>query len=114
MKEYKSAFGIILLFVYILMLAASIMLVEVQDGKVLVEVQDGKALSPVLPITTENPEVPLDELQRLLKPLTVKELEVEALGWLNLLKFKVRKISATEIAVKHKKEEIEKIEEVKD
>ena len=105
MKEYKSPFGIILPFIYILMLAASIILVEVQDGK---------ALSAVLPITTENPEVSLDELQRLLKPLTVEELEFEAQGWLDLLKFKVREISETEIAVKHKKEEIKKIEEVKD
>ena len=40
---------------------------------------------PGAPVTTANPEIPLDELSLRLNPLTRAELVVEADGWLKLL-----------------------------
>ncbi|WP_293154270.1 mechanosensitive ion channel family protein [Okeania sp. SIO2C9] len=65
-------------------------------------------------ITTEEPEIPVDELKLLLKPLTQEELEVEAKAWQNLLKAKVQEISDAEIAIKRKNRETRKSEEAVD
>ncbi len=65
-------------------------------------------------VTTQDPFVPEDELELLLKPLTKEELEVEALAWLDLVKAKVRAISLAEIAVKQKNRELEVAEELSD
>jgi small conductance mechanosensitive channel len=62
-------------------------------------------------VTAGNPEVPLDELKLLLDPLTRAEIEVEAAAWLALLQQKVQHITDAEIAVKHKRREIERAEE---
>lgn len=42
-------------------------------------------------LTTKNPEIPTEELKLLVKPLTKKELQTEAQGWLLLLKSKINK-----------------------
>jgi small conductance mechanosensitive channel len=49
------------------------------------------------PITTSNPEIPVKELQYRLVPLTKDDLQVEAEGWLGLLKAHAAKISQVQI-----------------
>jgi small conductance mechanosensitive channel len=58
--------------------------------------------------TTANSEVPVEELELLLKPLTKGELEVEAKAWLDLLKEKVSEVSLAEIQARQKTKEIKK------
>ncbi len=65
-------------------------------------------------ITTQEPEIPVDELKLLLKPLTQEELEVEAKAWQGLLKAKVQEISNAEIAIKRKNRETRKSQEAVD
>ncbi len=66
------------------------------------------------PITTKRTDIPLDELELLLKPLTKDELISEADAWQKALKIKVEEVSAAEIAVKRKNKEIEKAEEARE
>ena len=56
--------------------------------------------------TTQDANVPVDELTWLVKPLTKEQLVVEADAWRDLLQQKVAQISAAEIAVKQKNKEI--------
>jgi small conductance mechanosensitive channel len=53
--------------------------------------------------TTGNPDIPVAELEWRLKPLTVDELEIEANGWLGLLKQKVEQIARQNIALLEQK-----------
>lgn len=69
-----------------------------------------KASAPQ-PRTTKDPEIPIDELRLLVKPLTRAELEVEAQAWQGLLQAKVREISNQEIAIKRKNVKIQETEE---
>ncbi len=62
--------------------------------------------------TTRAPEIPLDELELLVQPLTREDLEVEAKAWMGLLKTKAEEISRTEIAIKYQTEGIERAEDV--
>ena len=55
--------------------------------------------------TTGNPEIPIAELEWLLKPLTVDELEVEVQAWQDLLQRKVVQIANANIALLEQKEE---------
>ena len=55
------------------------------------------------PVTVSDPEVPLDELDLLLKPLTVDELQGEATAWMELLREKTRQTSQAELAIKQKR-----------
>jgi small conductance mechanosensitive channel len=52
------------------------------------------------PTTTQDIEIPVEELKILVKPLTRKELEVEAAAWMKLLRAKAKQISAAQLAVK--------------
>jgi len=52
------------------------------------------------PVTTVNPEIPLDELEYMLKPLSIKELSIEADGWFKLLQEAESEVAAAEVAVK--------------
>ncbi|MDJ1171837.1 mechanosensitive ion channel [Roseofilum sp. BLCC_M154] len=61
--------------------------------------------------TTKDPEIPVDELKLMVKPLTLAELEVEAQAWLLLLQDKVRQITNQEIAIKRKNVKIQETEE---
>jgi len=61
--------------------------------------------------TTENPDVPPDELELLVKPLTIEKLENEAAGWMLLLEAKAIEISEAEIAVKRQNISINRQEE---
>jgi small conductance mechanosensitive channel len=62
-------------------------------------------------ITTADPEIPVDELKLLVKPLTQPELETEAAAWQVLLKQKVQEISDAEIAVKRQNRAINQQQE---
>ncbi len=65
-------------------------------------------------VTTEAPDIPVEELALLLKPLTKDDLLVEADAWQALLKEKVEEISRAEIAVLRQNREIEKAEEIQE
>ena len=51
-------------------------------------------------VTTSDPQIPVENLDLLVKPLTKEELAVEADAWRDLLKRKVQEISERQIAVK--------------
>jgi small conductance mechanosensitive channel len=57
--------------------------------------------------TTNNIEIPIDELQLLVKPLTQEQLQTEAQAWLLLLQNKAREISDAEIAIKRQNRQIQ-------
>ena len=57
-------------------------------------------------VTTTDPEIPIEELALLLKPLTKEELLIEAEGWQALLQEKAEEIARTEIAVQRQNREI--------
>lgn len=63
-------------------------------------------------VTAKEPDVPVDELQLLIKPLSLEELQNEAAAWQLLLKDKVREISDAEIAIKRQNRSINKQQEV--
>jgi len=72
--------------------------------------------------TISDSQIPVGDLELLLKPLTKSELIVEAEAWLQLLKSKVTEISAAEIQMRQKSREIDqkeaetkkKIEQIKE
>ncbi|GAB1545054.1 hypothetical protein NUACC21_77300 [Scytonema sp. NUACC21] len=78
------------------------------------KVQSAPSGNPKLAVTTKNPTIAVDELQLLVKPLTVEELQNESAGWLLLLKDKVQKISDAEIAIKRQNQSINKQKEASD
>lgn len=57
--------------------------------------------------TTGDLEIPTDELELLLRPLTRAELETETQGWLKLLKSKISEISEADIGAKYKRSELQ-------
>ncbi len=65
-------------------------------------------------VTTEDPTIPIEELELMIKPLTKDELEGEAQGWMFLLKTKVKELSDAEIAVKRKNRELKQSQEAVD
>ncbi|MEA5552865.1 mechanosensitive ion channel domain-containing protein [Anabaena cylindrica UHCC 0172] len=69
---------------------------------------------PKFAVTTQDPTVPVDELELLVKPLTLEELQNESAAWLILLKDKVQKISNAEIAIKRQNQSINKQKEASD
>jgi small conductance mechanosensitive channel len=60
--------------------------------------------------TVSDPQIPVGDLELLLKPLTKSELIAEAEAWLQLLKSKVSQISAAEIQMRQKSREIDQKE----
>ena len=64
------------------------------------------------PQTVSDPEIPVEHLELLVKPLTADELIVEAEGWLSTLRDKVREISMLEIEIREQREEVEQVEEL--
>ena len=63
--------------------------------------------SPPEPVTTGDPDIPVDELQLLLKPLTKAQLLAEADAWQGLVQAKAEEIAEAEITVKQKNREID-------
>jgi small conductance mechanosensitive channel len=66
------------------------------------------------PLTTTDPEVPVEVLTHRVTPLTQCELETEAQAWLLLLKDKVIEISDAEVAAFYKKEEAKAAEKAEE
>jgi hypothetical protein len=59
---------------------------------------ENKEKTPPKPITTNNPNISIDELEHRLKPLTQNDLSIEADGWLQVLKKHSEKLSDMHIA----------------
>lgn len=57
--------------------------------------------------TTASPDIPVDQLNVLVKPLTLEELEVEAAAWFDLLREKSSAIAQKQLAVRRENEEAE-------
>jgi small conductance mechanosensitive channel len=85
-----------------------LIIAEVQTEEV--ETESGST-DPAAAVTTEEPEIPVDELKLLVKPLTLPQLETEAAAWQVVLQQKVQEISNAEIAVKRQNRSINKQEE---
>lgn len=66
------------------------------------------------PVTTINPEVPLDELGFMLKPLSLEALSTEADGWFKLLQEAESEVAAAEVAVKRQNMSIEDAQAIKE
>lgn len=65
-------------------------------------------------ITASDPDIPVDELGIMLKPLTADELKVEAKAWMELLQEKTHQTSLAELAIKQKNKAIDRAEEVQE
>ncbi|MEN8180117.1 MAG: mechanosensitive ion channel domain-containing protein [Pseudomonadota bacterium] len=61
--------------------------------------------------TTNDPQIPMDELEIRLKPMTRCELAEETKGWMGILKAKAQEISDEELVSKYKKSEHKQAEE---
>ncbi|RMH75658.1 MAG: mechanosensitive ion channel protein [Cyanobacteria bacterium J007] len=68
-------------------------------------------VDPKAAVTTKNIDIPIDQLELLVQPLTIQELEQEAAAWMGILKAKVKEISTAEIAIKRQNAAISKQEE---
>ncbi len=66
---------------------------------------------PQAATTTQEVDISVDELQLIVKPLTLEELQDEAAGWMLLLKTKAQEISQAEVAIKRQNLAITKKEE---
>ena len=66
----------------------------------------------VVAVTVADPDVPLDELALMVRPMTADELKIEANAWMELLRQKTLQTSQAELAIKQKNKSIEKAEEV--
>lgn len=75
------------------------------------EVRPAPKGDPQAAVTTEEVDIPVDELQVIVKPLTLAELRNEAAGWMLLLKAKATEISQAEVAIKRQNFAIAKQEE---
>lgn len=66
------------------------------------------------PVTTVNPEIPLDELGFMLRPLTITTLSIEAEAWFRLLQQAEADVAAAHIAVRRQNISIEDAETIKE
>ncbi len=65
-------------------------------------------------VTTVNPDIPLDELGFMLKPLSIEELSTEADGWFKLLQQAESEVAAAEVAVKRQNISIEDAQAIRE
>ncbi|MBT9317719.1 mechanosensitive ion channel family protein, partial [Leptothoe spongobia] len=61
---------------------------------------------PLEAITADNPEIPTDQLEILLKPLPQEQVQAEAEAWYGLLQEKAQEISDLEFDIKIREEDI--------
>lgn len=80
---------------------------EEESKSVLIESTIPKDVNPAAAVTVADLTIPIDQLELLVKPLTLEELQTEAAAWLLLLKDKVQEISKSEIAIKRQNLAIE-------
>lgn len=64
----------------------------------------------LVPITTSDPEITVEELDIIAAPLTANELNVEADGWLELVKATAHKVADTKIRIRRLQENQTKAE----
>ncbi len=64
-----------------------------------------KKKPPEKPVTTDNPEIAIEELNHRLSPLTKDDLAVEADGWLQVIKKHSQELSDMQIAVLNAKDD---------
>lgn len=70
-----------------------------------------EASDPALATTTQDLNIPVEELKLLLRPLTLEQLHNEAAAWLLVLQDKTQEISEAEIAIKRQNQAIAAREE---
>lgn len=70
-----------------------------------------KSDDSINPVTIDNPEIPVEQLELMLDPLTKDELFAEADGWLGLLQEASKKVSMAQLAIKKQNESIEQTKE---
>ncbi|MDJ0508828.1 MAG: hypothetical protein QNJ64_06210 [Crocosphaera sp.] len=73
---------------------------EKEEESILIESTITGDVDPSQAFTVEDITIPVDQLQLLVKPLTVEELQTESAAWFLLLKDKAVEISTTEIAIR--------------
>ncbi|NES83308.1 MAG: small-conductance mechanosensitive channel, partial [Moorea sp. SIO2B7] len=73
---------------------------EAKGGSILFESTITKDVDPSKAVTIDDLTIPIDQLELLVKPLTLEELQIETAAWLLLLRNKVQEISAMEITIK--------------
>jgi small conductance mechanosensitive channel len=78
-------------------LVALVSLLAVQSP---VAAQEDSEPPPPQAMTTSDAEIPVDQLQVTLRPLTKDELGVELRGWIDLLIAKIREVCDTELKLK--------------
>jgi small conductance mechanosensitive channel len=83
---------------------------EAKEAKV-EEVEPAPTGDPNAAKTTKELDIPVDELRVLIKPLTLKELQNEAAGWMGILQAKAKEISEAEVAIKRQNLAITKQQE---
>lgn len=98
---------------FLLGLLFSFVLIIVPCGRAVAAGEAADAVPPE-PITTADPEIPVDELELLLKPLPKSQLLIEAEAWQALVQAEAEQISRLEITVKRQNQEIEKIEQIRE
>ncbi|MDY6782459.1 MAG: mechanosensitive ion channel [Cyanobacteriota bacterium] len=84
---------------------------EAEEAETTEEVQPAPMGDAQAATTTEEVDIPVDELELIVKPLTLAELENEAAGWMLLLQAKATEISQAEVAIKRQNLAIAKQEE---
>jgi small conductance mechanosensitive channel len=70
------------------------------------QIQPTKPADPKAATTTENIDIPIDELRVLIKPLTLEELQNEAAAWMLVTQAKSKEIAQAEIAIKRQNQAI--------
>ncbi|GAA6617119.1 mechanosensitive ion channel domain-containing protein [Scytonema sp. NUACC26] len=75
------------------------------------QVQPEKPGDPKAATTTEDLNIPVDELKILVKPLTLEELRNEAAAWMLVLQKKAKEISEAEVTIKRQNQAISKQQE---
>ena len=81
--------------------------VEVEVEETTIEATIPGEAIPEEATTIDDPRIEVEDLELLIKPLTLEELQNEAAGWLFLLKDKAVEISNGEIAIKRENRKIE-------
>jgi len=90
-NKYATSIQFFLLVVLLLLFAGA--------ARAAVE-SDPKSDPQKTPVTTANPNVPLEDLRVMVKPLTKAELEAEAEAWFQLLRSKARQIAVLRLGVR--------------
>lgn len=96
----------------IVVASLTVLIVGVVHAQDRVTIEPGEKLPKA--VTAGDPNVSTDELELLVKPMTVTELTSEKNAWMELVKAKVREISQREIAVKKQNAQIAVKKEVVD